>query len=62
MAANKNKILEWMFMINLIALGAFVGFGIKRYFNSEPVGLSYWLNSIILIVGGFTVYYHFSKK
>tara|TARA_A100001011_G_scaffold308199_1_gene323777 strand:+ start:1245 stop:1370 length:126 start_codon:yes stop_codon:yes gene_type:complete len=40
MAANKNKILELMFMINLIVLVAFVGFGIKKYFSSEPVGLS----------------------
>ena len=49
-------------MINLIVLGALIGFGIKKYHNGEPVELSYWLNSTILIVGGFTTYYHLSKK
>jgi len=62
MAANKNNILEWMFFIILIFLGSLIGFGIKKYFSSAPVDLSFWLNSIILIVGGSTVYYLLSKK
>tara|TARA_B110000014_G_C19994922_1_gene515415 strand:- start:27 stop:215 length:189 start_codon:yes stop_codon:yes gene_type:complete len=62
MFENKRKILEWFFIINLIVLGALIGFGIKKYYSGEPVDLSYWLNSTILIVGGFTTYYHLSKK
>jgi len=49
-------------MINIVVLGALVGFGIKKYYNGEPVDLSYLLNSVILIVGGFTAYYHLIKK
>tara|TARA_S200000501_G_scaffold155619_1_gene146824 strand:+ start:17135 stop:17320 length:186 start_codon:yes stop_codon:yes gene_type:complete len=59
---NKRKLLEWFLMINIVVLGALVGFGIKKYYNGEPVDLSYLLNSVILIVGGFTAYYHLIKK
>ena len=59
---NKKKLLEWLLMINLIVLGALVGFGIKKYYNKEPIDLSYWLNSGILIVGGFTACYQLSKE
>ena len=62
MIKNKRKLLEWLLMINLIFSGALVGFGMKKHYNGELVKSSYWLNSIILIVGGFTTHYHLSKK
>lgn len=62
MIENKRKLLEWLLMINLVILGALVGFGVKKYYNGELIKSSYRLNSTILIVGCFSAYYYLNKN
>ena len=44
----KNRLREWITILNIIAVSAFFGYGIKTVYNGEVLGLGYWFLAVIL--------------
>ena len=52
----KNRLREWIIILNIIAVSAFFGYGIKTVYNGEVLGLGYWVLTVILLLTQITYY------
>ena len=53
----KNRLREWITILNIIAVSAFFGYGIKTVYNGEVLGLGYWFLAVILFCTQITFYF-----
>ena len=54
------KLREWLIIVSIIVVFAFVGYGGKTIYNGESLDIDYWLTGVILICG--LVPFYFSKN